>query len=122
MTNELIAGVPPKERVKLLANCELVDLVFGDILYEADRPIEHVYFPLIGFISLVTMLEGRRPLEMALIGSEGMLGATLTLGVKTAPMHAVVQGAGTALRMPGTRLIRILKDSPALHRTLGSKL
>ena len=121
-TNELIAGLPAKERVGLLANCEPVDLVFGDILYEADRPIEHVYFPLKGFISLVTLLEERLPLEMALIGSEGMLGATLTLGVKTAPMHAVVQGAGTALRMSGTQLIRILRDSPALHRTLDSYL
>jgi CRP-like cAMP-binding protein len=121
-TNKLIAGVPSKERVRLLADCEPVDLVFGEMLYEADKPIEHVYFPLKGFISLVTTLEGRQPLEMALIGNEGMLGATLTLGVKVAPMHAVVQGAGTALRMSGTQLIRSLIDSPALHRTLDSYL
>jgi CRP-like cAMP-binding protein len=122
VTNKLIAGVPSKERVRLLANCEPVDLVFGDILYEADQPIEHVYFPLKGFISLVTLLEGRQPLEMGLIGNEGMLGVTLTLGVKAAPMHAVVQGAGTALRMSGTHLVRMLRDSPALHRILDSYL
>jgi CRP-like cAMP-binding protein len=122
VTNKLIAGVPSKERVRLLANCEPVDLVFGEILYEADQPIEHVYFPLKGFISLVTLLEGRQPLEMGLIGNEGMLGVTLTLGVKAAPMRAVVQGAGTALRMSGTDLIRMLRDSPALHRVLDSYL
>jgi CRP-like cAMP-binding protein len=122
VTNKLITGLPSKERVRLLANCEPVDLVFGNMLYEADQPIEHVYFPLKGFISMVTMLDGRQPLEMALIGNEGMLGATLTLGVKAAPMHAVVQGTGAALRMPGTKLVRMLRDSPALHRTLDSYL
>jgi CRP-like cAMP-binding protein len=122
VTNKLIAGVPSKERHRLLANCEPVDLVFGDILYEADQPIEHVYFPLKGFISLVTLLQGRQPLEMGLIGNEGMLGVTLTLGVKAAPMRAVVQGAGTALRMSGTHLVRMLRGSPALHRILDSYL
>ncbi len=118
MTNRLISGVPPRERAGLLANCEPVELVFGDTLYEADQPIEHVYFPLKGFISLVTLLDGHEPLEMALVGSEGMLGATLTLGVKAAPMRAVIQGAGTALRISGARLIRTLKQCPAMRRTL----
>jgi len=118
VTNALIAGLPFRERVRFLANCEQVDLVFGDILHEADQPIEHVYFPLIGFISLVATLDDRQPLEMGLIGNEGMLGVTLTLGIKTAPMRAVVQGAGTALRMTGAELIRWLRHSPATLRTL----
>jgi CRP-like cAMP-binding protein len=110
--------VPSKERASILAECEPVELVFGDLLYEADQPIEHIYFPLKGFISLVTLVDDREPLEMGLIGSEGMLGATLTLGVRAAPMRAVVQGAGTALRMSGARLIRTLKECPAMRRTL----
>jgi len=118
VTNTLIAGAPSKERLRFLANCEPVDLVFGDILYEAGRPIEHVYFPLVGFISLVATLDGRQPLEMGLIGNEGMLGVTLTLGVKTAPMRAVVQGEGTALRMTAVQLIRQLRDSPTMLRAL----
>jgi CRP-like cAMP-binding protein len=118
VTNRLIAGLPSKERLRFLANCEPVDLMFGDILYEADQPFEHVYFPLIGYISLVATLDGHVPLEMGLIGNEGMLGVTLTLGLKTAPMRAVVQGTGTALRMPGAQLIRELRESPAMRRTL----
>ena len=118
VTNRLIAVLPSKERLRFLAYCEPVDLVFGDILCEADAPIEHVYFPLVGYISLVATLDGHVPLEMGLIGHEGMLGVTLTLGLKTAPMRAVVQGTGTALRMSGAQLMRELRDSPVMRRTL----
>jgi CRP-like cAMP-binding protein len=118
VTNTLIAGIPAKERRKFLANCEPVEFAFGDILYEADQPIEHVYFPLIRFISLVATLDGHQPLEMGLIGNEGMLGVTLTLGMKTAPMRAVVQGPGTALRMTGAQLMRRLSGCPAMSRIL----
>jgi CRP-like cAMP-binding protein len=118
VANRLVAGLPSKDRVRLLANCEPVDLRFGDILHEADRPIEHVYFPSIGFISLVAAIKGHPPLEMGLIGSEGMLGATLTLGVRSAPMRAVVQGAGAALRLTGMQFLQECRESPALLRTL----
>jgi CRP-like cAMP-binding protein len=116
VTNKLIAGVPPKDRVGLLADCETVDLVFGDILSEADQPIEHVYFPLVGFVSLVATLDGHQPLEMGLVGNEGMLGGTLKLGIKTSPMRAIVQGTGTALRMTGPKFMRYLGDTPGLFR------
>jgi len=118
VTNNLIAAVPSKDRARLLANCESVDLVFGDLLSEAGEPITHVYFPLVGFISLVAALDGHQPLEMGLVGSEGMLGMTLKLGIKTAPMRAVVQGTGTALRMTGSNFTRYLADTPAMFRIL----
>ncbi len=118
VTNRLIAGIPTKDRVRLLANCEPVDLVFGDILSEADQPIEHVYFPLAGFVSLVATLDGHQPLEMGLVGNEGMLGVTLKLGIKTAPMRAVVQGTGTALRMTESKFMRCCGDTPAMFRIL----
>jgi CRP-like cAMP-binding protein len=67
-----------------LAQCEVVKLVTGDILCEHDAPYLHTYFPLRGVIALVTIMGRNRPLEMGLIGNEGMLGATLALGVVTA--------------------------------------
>jgi CRP-like cAMP-binding protein len=118
VTNQLIAGIPSKDRARLLANCEQVDLVFGDRLSEADKPIKHVYFPLVGFISLVAALDGHQPLEMGLVGNEGMLGVTLKLGIQTAPMRAVVQGTGTALRMTGSDFTRLVGRSPAMYRIL----
>lgn len=116
--SRLIEGLPSKQRKQLLKTCEPVELVFGNVLYEPHQPIRHVYFPLGGFISLVTTLDGHQPLEMGLIGNEGMLGATLALGVAHAPMRAVVQGSGSALRISSPVFKQQLLKSPALLRTL----
>ena len=88
---------------------------------EIDQTLSHVYFPLVGFISRTSILDNHQPLEIGLIGNEGMLGATLALGVDEAPMRAVVQGAGTALRMTAGDLRRELKRTkmtPILGRYL----
>jgi CRP-like cAMP-binding protein len=116
--SRLIEGLPSKQRKQLLNGCEPVDLVFGHVLHEANQPIRHVYFPLSGFISLVTTLDGHQPLEMGLIGNEGVLGATLALGVSQAPMRAVVQGSGSALRISSQLFRQQLLKSPALLLTL----
>lgn len=122
VTNRLIDGLPRKERARILQQCEPVDLVFGTILCEPDQPFRHVYFPLQGFISLLAPMRGHQPLEMGLIGSEGMLGATLVLGVEAVPLRGLVQGNGSALRMSAAQLKRELRDSPALLRRLNRYL
>lgn len=114
--NQLIERLPRKERNEFLKCCEPVELVFGTTLCEPNQPFQSVYFPLSGFISLLIKIGDHQPLETALIGNEGMLGATLALGVKTAPMRAVVQGAGTALRMTVAQCQMELRDSTNLLR------
>ena len=116
--NRLIDALPDKERNRFMGRCESVELPFGAILCEPDAPYESVYFPVAGFISLVMRVGSHRPLEMALIGNEGMLGVTLALGVDLAPMRAVVQGAGTALRMSAEQFQQQLHDTPSLLHML----
>ena len=116
--NRLIGDLPRRERDAVLRHCETLDLDQGSILCEPSQPFRHVYFPVAGFISFVTTLDSHRPLQVGLIGNEGMLGATLVLGVNTAPMQACVQGAGRALRMSATQLLRQLRRNPELRRTL----
>ena len=122
VVNGLMEGLPRRDRKRILDRCEQVELVFGTILCEADQPYRHIYFPLSGFVSLVATVEGHPPLEMGLIGNEGMLGATLVLGLDTIPLRGVVQGSGTALRMTTRQLRRELSDSPALQRILNRYL
>ncbi|WP_331351027.1 Crp/Fnr family transcriptional regulator [Cellvibrio sp. UBA7671] len=117
-TNRLLQGLPPKLRDHLLNSCELVNLQFGTILCEAERPFKYVYFPLTAFISLVTLIDGHQPLEVGLIGNEGMLGSTLSLGIPTAPLRALVQGSGKSLRLSAAQLRRELHAAPALVNQL----
>lgn len=120
--NLLIQNLPLAEQIKILAFCEPVELEFGTVLCEVNQPMAHVYFPLTGFISLITSLSGHNPLEMGLIGNEGMLGASIALGMVTAPMRAVVQGSGSALRMSSNKLLLRLQDTPHLRPQLNRYL
>ncbi len=117
-TNRLLASLPRKDRQQFLAGCEPVKLVFAEILADPGKRIRHVHFPTEGFISLTTSLDERATLEVGLVGDEGMLGATLILGVDASPLHALVQGEGSALRMNTAQFRRELKRSPALQRVL----
>ena len=116
--NQLLARLTEREADKIVQQCDEVELEFGTILCEPGQPYREVYFPLVAFISLVEVIDGHPPLEMGLIGSEGMLGATLVLEINDIPLRAVVQGPGSALKMAAPKFRRILRDSPALIRIL----
>jgi CRP-like cAMP-binding protein len=95
-----------------------VELAFGQVLAEPDVRISEVYFPLTGFVSVITQIGGDATLEVGLIGAEGVLGATLALGVELAPQHALVQGAGSALHLSAARFRREIRLRPALRAVL----
>jgi CRP-like cAMP-binding protein len=117
-TNRLLCALPPRDREHLLANCEEIELIFGEVLYRPGELISHVYFPTGSYISLVTAINGAAGLEVRLIGNEGMLGISLILGVDVSPFHTMVLGAGPALRMVAPSFLRELDQSPALQLNL----
>ncbi|MCR4347458.1 MAG: Crp/Fnr family transcriptional regulator [Sulfuricaulis sp.] len=118
VVNHLIASLPPVDRARFLQHCEPVDLVFDTVLCKPGEVYPFVYFPLTGFVSLMTIVSKHPALEVGMIGSEGMLGGTLALGVDTALLLGIVQGAGTALRMTLPHLKNELVINSALVRVL----
>jgi CRP-like cAMP-binding protein len=100
----------------MLAGCETVELAFGDVLYTPGDRLSHVYFPTTSFISLIMPVDGSTSLEVGLVGNEGMFGIPLALGVDVSPVRAVVQGAGSALRMDAPTFCRELGRRQALQR------
>ena len=116
--NLLLAALPASERRRVLSLCESVELAFRDRLCEQGEQIRHVYFPTGGFVSLISSIDGRPRLELGLVGTEGMLGVSLLMGVSEAPLRALVQGAGAALRIGAKTFSRELTRSPVLRQAL----
>ena len=114
--NGLLAALPRADYRKLLQVLEPVTLTFGEILYESHAQIRHVYFPNDCLVSMLTSVDFDRAAEVGLIGSEGMIGVPMALGVAVSPFRAVVQGAGTAMRITTAEFRRNFGKSAALKR------
>jgi CRP-like cAMP-binding protein len=113
--NRLIGILPERSRKRLLGSCEQVHLTFGEVLCAAGDAVEHVYFPQESFISLLATLDDGERLEIGILGDEGMLGASVHLGVNRASEQAVVQGPGAALRISARNFRWHCKQDPALR-------
>lgn len=118
VTNQLLFQLPANERYAFMTACETVELAFGEVLVEPTECVSHVYFPLDGFISLIVKLDDGHRLEVGMAGREGMMGISLVLGIEEAPLSALVQGAGSALRMEAASFQQLLLSSPVLHQWL----
>jgi CRP-like cAMP-binding protein len=118
--NHLITLLPRKERLHLLGLCESVSLGLSEVLYVPGQPTRHIYFPTDGYISLIASIDGKPGLEVGIVGREGMLGVQIALGVPTAPLHALVQGPGTAWRISTKVFGAELASSAALQRGINS--
>lgn len=118
-SNRLLQRLPKLSRQRFLANCVQVDLAFAQVLGEARESVCYVYFPIDCFISLVTELDDASRLEVGIIGNEGMLGTSLILGIDDNSHHALVQGAGMALRMKAADFTRHCEQSLPLRLGLG---
>jgi CRP-like cAMP-binding protein len=114
--NHLLGKLPRQDYQKLLPLLEPVKLAFGEILYESHDQIRHVYFPIDCFVSMLTTVDAGRAAEVGLIGSEGMIGVPMALGVAVSPFRAVVQGGGTAVRLKTADFRRNFSNSAALKR------
>jgi CRP-like cAMP-binding protein len=122
VANGVLRALSRQESQRLLANCKQVSLTYGDILCEPGEQIRHVYFPDNGLISLLTPVSGHASVEVGLVGSEGMAGISLLLGIDVSPVRALVQGSGTAMRMNVASFRNEIKRSPALQHSLNHYL
>ncbi len=116
--NHLIGQLPSRERDRLRALAEPVQLALPEVIHEGGTPLRHVWFPVDGFISLLTSVDAHPSLEVGMVGREGMLGAWLVLGVPRMPLRAIVQGSGSAWRIAALPFRRELARSPAMRGLL----
>jgi CRP-like cAMP-binding protein len=113
--NTLIGLLPREDGRDLESMCRPVLLQAGEILQEADAPTRHVYFPTDALICQFATLEHQPTVEVAMVGHEGLVGIQLALGARSAPLMAMVQEGGTALRVDAEDFCDRFDASPALQ-------
>jgi len=113
-TNRLLLMLSDDDYERLRPHLSPIVFDYRKSLYEASRPIEHVYFPVDGVASLVITTMDGASAEVGTIGNEGMVGLPVCLGDTEAPSSVYVQVPGTALSM-NTGIFRSeLQRSPTL--------
>jgi CRP-like cAMP-binding protein len=86
--------------------------------YEPGQPIEYVYFPLTGVISMVSVTRDGESIEVATVGNEGAVGLPIFLGSQSSPGKAYAQVPGESLRVRADIFQREVEKSAPLTKVL----
>jgi CRP-like cAMP-binding protein len=116
--NRLLAALPPEDLARLWPRLEAVELPLRKVLHMPGEPIEAVYFPETGYVSMLAYMEDGDAAEVGLAGREGFIGLPVLLGTDRDDIEAMVQSPGTALRMDAQAFREELGGIPALRTLL----
>ena len=89
--NYLLAALPADDYARLTPTLGNIPLKLKRFLHKPGEPVDQVYFPGGGFISVVTVLKDGGMVEVATIGREGMLGLSAVLNGDPSPAASMVQ-------------------------------
>jgi CRP-like cAMP-binding protein len=110
--NHLLAALPDAELKRWLPQLEQVDMPLGQVLYESGSTLSHVYFPVTAIVSLLYVMENGASAEIAVVGNEGLVGISLFMGGGSTPSRAVVQSAGTGVRLKAQTIMDEFSEAP----------
>lgn len=117
-TNRLVGALPEAERELLRAHAAPVDLPRKTVLYDANTPIDSVYFITDGIASVLSVMIDGTAVETATIGREGMIGIAAFHGVDLTPEQAMMQVSGKGYRLDANTFRELLPKLPALTSLL----
>lgn len=115
--NAILAALSAADYKLLKPNLEPVELAFRTPLEHRMKRVEHVYFIESGLASVVA--DGERPIEVGVIGREGMTGLSVVLD-KNAKVRneTFVQIAGSAQKLAAGKLSDAITKSRTLQTSL----
>jgi len=95
--NYLLAALPEDEFERIAPHLEPLAMPRADILYRFGEKLEYAYFPTTATASLLCTMEDGASIEVAVVGNEGILGASI-LG-DAALTQATVLNPGCGYRL-----------------------
>ena len=116
--NRIVLSLPPAVREEVLHQCDRVELASGQVIYTGGAVVEYAYFINTGLVSLVKRMEDGGSVEIAAIGTEGLLGLFAAYGFDRALVDHIVQVPVLALRISRRALQKAISKHEALHRVM----
>lgn len=114
----LLSALPADIFALLAPYLDQVSPPQGTVLYDAGSPVDRIYFPHGGMISLLVVTRNGGMVETATIGREGALGVHRGLGERRSFVRAVVQIPGRFSAMPGPPFEQAVRDNTRLRELI----
>ena len=116
--NRLLESLPAEDYGLIAPHLAPVNLERGRLLYDPGDPIDLIYFPHDGVISLMTLMENGAAIESATIGAEGALGLQAAVSPRQSLSRAIVQTPTRAARITAAQLHEAWKKSPPIRHLI----
>ena len=114
-SNRLLDALSPESRKRILAVSKPVVLPVKTVLIGHGEAVEYAYFMTSGIASVVIELAEGGSAEVALIGSEGLVGGLQLLGSAMSPSRCFIQVSGTAYRTPFAQVKKLFRESEEIR-------
>jgi len=114
MKNLLLSLFSPSDLKRLESHLKPARFEQHYVLFEADEEISHVYFPTSAVVSLVVTLSSGDMIEAAMVGNDGVVGASAALDGKIAPSRGIIQLGGEIVVCDIDALKSIALQSPKM--------
>ncbi|MEN3329708.1 MAG: hypothetical protein V7638_4515 [Acidobacteriota bacterium] len=116
--NRILGALPDEELARIAPHLSLVTFAKDDIIYLSDDPIEFVYLPESGLISLLSTTETGATIEVAMLGKEGVVGLPVVLKNRIIPYDVKVRFRTEALKIKAEVFQEEFDRGQVLHESV----
>ena len=116
--NRLLLALPSRNLKQLMPQLEQIRCQRGQVLIQADRSLDDVFFPDSGVISAVAVYSDGSVIEMATIGREGCTGVQAIFGARISSVQLLVQIPGSAAKMSRAEFTRAMRSMPSFRNLM----
>lgn len=120
MENLVLRRLSPPDRSALAVLLSPFPLVRGAILHLPRIDIKHVYFPVSGMISMLTVTKSGEQIETGIVGREGVVGGSIGSFGLGAFGQSTVQISGDSLRAPAAGFVSLFHASESFRKSINA--
>jgi CRP-like cAMP-binding protein len=111
----LLLALPSSDLQQIMPELEHIRCEREQVSMDADSPLDHVFFPDPGVVSVVAVYADGSIIEMATIGREGCTAVQSVFGAESSSAHHLVQIPGCAARMSRAAFTRAVGSMPSFQ-------